>query len=101
MISGMDTARAHTSKTRSLVRSAPIDHGANPNARNPSHWTLMLATASGYPGIVKLLLKRGADVQARTDEGETQEIERLRIYFGSVMRKDQGLMAPFIFQNAI
>ena len=92
----MDTARAHTSKTRRLagaLRNALIDHDANPNARKPSHWTLMLATANGYPGIVKLLLERGADVQARIDEGETQEIERLRIYFGSVMRKYQGLMA--------
>ena len=38
----------------------------------------MLATANGYPRIVKLLLKPGMDVQARTDEGETPYQESLR-----------------------
>ena len=38
--------------------------------------------------MVKMLLERGADIHAMTDEGETEDIERLQICFGIIVRED-------------
>ena len=49
-----------------------VDHGANVDARQRTHWTPMhLSARNGHLGIVELLLKRSADIQALNNEGET------------------------------
>ena len=49
-----------------------LDHGADMNAQNKYLWTaLHRAAFDGCFHIVDFLLKRGADPQARTDQGKT------------------------------
>jgi ankyrin repeat protein len=49
-----------------------LDHGADVNAQEGDRWTaLHLAAQRGHHRVVEVLLERGADPHARTNEGKT------------------------------
>ena len=64
--------REKTSMTNILIVSALLEQNADINAKNSGNWTaLHYAVSRGYIPMIDILIRYGADVNARSYEGET------------------------------
>lgn len=68
MIWGVENGEGEHDKEVSDITKFLLDLGVDPNGRNQHGWTALLGAAHlGYPSAVRLLLDRGADVNATCD----------------------------------
>lgn len=72
-LSGQDTPRLNGKSRTSNIELAMtlLERGADPNEGDGNHTPLMIAVAGDNMPLVRLLLARGANVQARDKDGQT------------------------------